>query len=541
VAARPETGGGTAPGGDDRTGDAIDGTAGTKTRTGHRRGRDRGGRGAPRGEGVTTGPVTGLVVGLALGLLGGLLVHTLRHGRLAAQARTAEARLADAQQGVSRLEAELATARVELSCARAEQARLAGEVAHQQRAAEERAAAWEEDRQRLVGSFAELSNRALRQNTEQFLTLADAKMKETQEAARGDLAQRQQAITQLLQPLHETLGKYEQGLRQLELDRRGAYDALTEQVKLLGASQDQLQRETRNLVTALRSPQTRGRWGEVQLRRVVEMAGMLAHCDFDEQVSKGTADGRLRPDVVVHYPGGAQLVVDAKVPLEAFLRAAEADSDEARKVELVAHARQLRTHVDQLAKKEYWSQFDPSPEFVVAFVPGDPLLAAACEHDPALLEHAMSNRVLLATPTNLIALLRTVAYGWQQEDIAANARVVQRLGAELYDRLRVMGNHLTKLQRGLTTTVEAYNEAVGSLETRVLVTARKFPDLGVVGAGAKELTEQVPVVATPRAAQAPELLAGPSTEEAGFGALGQLRGLDPPDEPAKLPEAEGLA
>ena len=232
---------------------------------------------------------------------------------------------------------------------------------------------------------------------------------------------------------------------------------------------------------------------------------MLAHCDFDEQVSVDTADGRLRPDVVVKLPGGAQVVVDAKVPLEAFLRSVDAGDEETRKVELVAHARQLRTHVDQLAKREYWNQFDPSPEFVVAFIPGDPLLAAAFEHDPTLIEHAMTNRVLLATPTTLIALLRTVAYGWQQEALTANARIVQRLGAELYERLRVMGSHLAKLQRGLTTTVEAFNDTIGSLESRVLVTARRFPELGVIGAGTKDLPELTPVSATARHPQAPEL------------------------------------
>lgn len=447
---------------------------------------------------MTADLAVGLVVGVAIGLVAGLLAI---RGRTAAT----EARLADAQANLARQADELAQARLALEAARAEEVRLTAVVDHQQRAAAERAAALEEDRQRLLGSFAELSNQALKRNTEQFLTLADTRLKEAHEAARGDLAQRQQAISQLLGPLQETLTKYEQGLRQLELDRKGAYATLTEQVKQLGSTNDKLQRETANLVTALRAPQTRGRWGEMQLRRVVEMAGMVAHCDFSEQVSATTEEGRLRPDVVVHLPGGAQVVVDAKVPLDAFLRAAEAGDEEGRRAQLVAHARQLRVHVDQLAKKQYWSQFDPSPEFVVAFVPGDPLLAAAFEHDPTLIEHAMDSRVLLATPTTLIALLRTIAFGWQQEDLATNAREVQQLGAELYDRLRVMGGHLGRLHGALTKSVEAFNETVASLESRVLVTARRFPGLGVVGVGAQQLPDTQAVVATPRLPQAPEL------------------------------------
>jgi DNA recombination protein RmuC len=456
--------------------------------------------------------VLGVVIGLAIGAVAVLALHLRRHGALLAEVRAAQARLADAQESAARLSAKVEQVEGWLAGARMEQARLAAELDLERRRAEERSAEWEQDRRLLEGSFAKLSNEALQHNNRQFLELAESRMREAQQAAAGELVQRQQAISQLLQPLQETLHRYEQGLRELEKDRQSAYAGLTEQVKQLTSSQDQLQRETRNLVTALRAPQTRGRWGEMQLRRVVEMSGMVAHCDFDEQVSRTSDDGRLRPDVVVHLPGAAQVVVDAKVPLEAFLQAAEADEEETRKLHLVAHARQLRTHVDQLAKKEYWNQFDPCPEFVVAFVPGDPLLAAAFENDPGLIEHAMASRVLLATPTTLIALLRTVAYGWQQDQLAENARLVQQLGAELYERLRVLGRHLAKLHRGLTTTVEAFNEAVGSLESRVLVTARRFPDLGVVGTGSGELEPVRPVAASPRLPQSPELATPPAAE-----------------------------
>jgi DNA recombination protein RmuC len=432
------------------------------------------------------GLAVGLVVGVIIGLAVGLVVHLRREG-----AATAEMV--------------------------AERARLEAEVEHPQRVAAERAVALEEDRQRLVGSFAELSQQALQRNAEQFLTLADTKLKETQEAARGDLTQRQQAITQMLAPLKETLGKYEEGLRQLELDRKGAYAGLTEKVAQLSLTQEQLQRETRNLVTALRSPQTRGRWGEVQLRRVVEMAGMLPHCDFNEQVSAKTDNGHLRPDMVVHLPGEGQIVVDAKVPLEAFLRAMEADDDDVRKAELVAHARQLRAHVDQLAKKEYWKQFEHSPQMVVAFVPGDPLLSVAYEHDPTLQERAMSSGVLLTTPTTLIALLRTVAFTWQQETLADNARVIQQRGAELYERLGTMGVHLGKLQRCLAASVEAFNSTVGSLESRVMVTARQFPRLGVVGVESKELPELLPVESIPRTPQSLKLANAAKPAELGEG------------------------
>ncbi|MDE3087207.1 MAG: DNA recombination protein RmuC, partial [Acidobacteriota bacterium] len=374
--------------------------------------------------------------------------------------------------------------------------------------AAERQASWEETRRQLAGEFAALSAKALEHNTSQFLELADARLQATRQEATGELEQRRQAIEQLLTPLRDQLGRYEQGLRLLELERQKAYTGLAEAVRHLSDSQDRLQAETRNLVTALRAPATRGRWGEMQLRRVVEMAGMLEHCDFDEQVSATGDEGRIRPDMVVHLPGARSVVVDAKVPLQAFLEAVEATDEEQRRTHLVAHARQLRAHVDALAKKGYWQQFDRSPEFVVAFVPGDPLLAAAFEHDPTLLEHAMSSHVVLATPTNLIALLRTVAASWQQEAVAENAREVQRIGRDLYKRLCTFGDHLARTGRGLAGAVDAYNKAVGSLERSVLPQARRFQDLGVVGSGEKELGELDELETAVRRPEAPELGAG---------------------------------
>jgi DNA recombination protein RmuC len=392
-----------------------------------------------------------------------------------------------------------------LGSARAEACSLQAALDHERGAAEERRSSAEEVRRQLVGEFAELSRQALEQNNTQFLELADARLSHAHQAARGDLDQRSQAIEQLLTPLREQLGRYEQGLRLLELERQKAYTGLSEQVRQLTQSQDRLQSETRNLVTALRSPATRGRWGEMQLRRVVEMAGMVEHCDFEQQVSAEGADGRLRPDMVVNLPGARRVVVDAKVPLQAFLDANDATDEGIRRSHLVAHARQLRAHVDSLSKKAYWDQFDDSPEFVVAFVPGDALLAAALEHDSSLLEHAVSNRVLLATPTTLIALLRTVAYGWQQEAVAQNAREVQHMGRELYKRLATFGEHMARTGRSLSGAVDSYNKAVGSLERNVFPQARRFHELGVVGGADKEMPELDHIDAVARGLHAPEL------------------------------------
>jgi DNA recombination protein RmuC len=456
--------------------------------------------------------ITGLIVGLAAGTALGVVVGLLVRANQVTVARTAEARLSDAIEANRALVADQQLLRAQVdeesrrtATLQSEVARLTAELDHERRTAEERAAGEVEARQQLTGEFARLSALALRQNNEQFLQLADTKLNETRRAADGELAKRQEAIEQLLRPIGEQLGKYEAGMQRLEVERQRAYSTLTEQMKHLSTSHDQLQKETHNLVTALRSPQTRGRWGELQLRRVVEMAGMLEHCDFDEQVTSDADSGRLRPDMVVHLPGGKNVVVDAKVPMQAFLDANEADDEGVRRTHLASHGRHMKAHVDALAKKEYWKRVDPSPEFVVAFIPGDPLLTAALEHEPGLMEYAVANHVLLATPTSLIALLRAVAYGWQQDALAENARQIQRDGAQLYERLSVLGDHFSAVGKGLNSAVTAYNRAVGSLEGRVLVTARRFAEQGVVGVAEKELPHPLPVDAVTRPLQSPEL------------------------------------
>ncbi|MGD0880827.1 MAG: DNA recombination protein RmuC [Acidimicrobiales bacterium] len=441
--------------------------------------------------------LTGIALGLAAGIVLGIAVGLLARSGQVTRATTARARL----------EAELAATRA---------------------SAGERATALEDVRRQMAGEFAQLSSQALRQNADQFLQLADTRLGESRQAAEGDLARRQEAIEHLLVPIAEQLGKYDEGMQALERERLRSYTALTEQMQQLSTSHDRLQKETRSLVTALRSPQTRGRWGELQLRRVVEMAGMLERCDFSEQVSSDGDAGRMRPDMVVHLPGGKNVAVDAKVPMQAFLDANEAEDESVRRMHLASHGRQMKAHVDALAKKEYWKRVDPSPEFVVAFVPGDPLLTAALEHEPGLMEYAVANHVLLATPTSLIALLRAVAYGWQQEALTENARQVQVLGAQLYERISVLGDHMAGVGKSLTGAVAAYNRAVGSLEGRVLVTARRFVEMGVVGQG--ELPQPAPVDSATRPLQASELVAtthsddGMSVPTAGHAATNDGRG-----------------
>lgn len=387
--------------------------------------------------------------------------------------------------------------------------RLAGlqaQAAEERKGAAEKLALIEDARTRLADAFSALSSEALRKNNQSFLELAKETMGAFQESAKGDLEKRQQAISEVVTPVRESLAKVDAQINELEKNRTGAYESLLVQVKSLLETQQQLRAETGNLVKALRIPNVRGRWGEVQLRRVVEMAGMVDYCDFDVQQSVTAEDGGvLRPDMLVKLPEGKTIVVDAKAPVSAYLDALEAADDLARGEQLMRHAGHVRAHIDSLSRKAYWEQFNPTPEFVVLFLPGEMFFSAALERDPLLIEYGAEKRVILATPTTLIALLKAIFFGWRQQKLTKNAQEISKLGRDLYDRLSTMGGHIDKLGASLGKSVESYNQAVASLETRVMVTARKFKDLEAGTPGEIEALE--PVDHVPRQLQAPEMAA----------------------------------
>lgn len=424
------------------------------------------------------------LIGLLVGILvTWVLLRTSFMTQLAevqARARAAEQLRDELRQQTDRKDKELSETRM-----RAEQERqIATEAQTRLQAAQqnldEQKRLLEEAAVRLADTFKALSADALRTNNQEFLTLAKQSLEAVLGEAKSDISRRQEAIGTLVQPLQETLKRYEEQVNTLEQRRQSAYGSLEQQLKSLGETQQLLQRETTNLVTALRSPHVRGRWGEMTLRRAVELAGLSEHCDFVEQTTVQADSGRLRPDMIIRLPGGRTVVVDAKVSLDAYLNALDATTDEQRNAELQQHARQLRSHMDHLASKSYWNELSESADFVVMFVPGESFFSAAVTVDRSLIEDAVSKKVVLATPTTLIALLRAIAYGWRQAKMEESARQIGELGKELYERLVTLTDHFNDLGKSLDRAVDSYNKAVGSMESRVLISARHFKEMGTV-------------------------------------------------------------
>jgi DNA recombination protein RmuC len=464
-----------------------------------------------------------VLVGVAIGVVVGWLLASMRsHGILEAGLREAETSATAAISETIAVRKELESRKQETEGLRADLREAENDgAALEARADEMRLRFAEQQRlladaeRKLSDTFRSLAADVLKTTNESFLTLAGERLNSERKEASADLAARQKAIEGIVAPVKETLETLDSQIRAIENVRSAAYGSLSEQVKSLVETQTQLRSETANLVKALRAPVVRGRWGEIQLKRVVELAGMIDHCDFYQQGSVTTDDGRLRPDLVVRLPGDKNIVVDAKAPLQAYLEALEAPTDDLRAVKLKEHAGQVRIHVAKLSAKGYWEHLQPTPEFVVLFLPGETFFSAALEQDPSLIEMGVSQRVILATPTTLIALLRAVSYGWRQEQVAENAQKISDLGAELYERIATMVDHLAQLRSSLNTSVGAFNRTVGALQERVLPSVRKFKELGI--ASKKDLKEFEPIDSAPREVPVVEsaigFRAGPRTEQ----------------------------
>lgn len=417
--------------------------------------------------------------------------YTKQVTELEKRASGAEARIEELRQQVQQRDSDINQVRGELDIERQSKVEALTRLDESQKNLEEQKLLLEAMKTEMTDTFNALSSAALKSSSEDFLRLASEHLGKVVADTKGKLGEHQAAMDGMIKPLSETLKRYEEQIRAIEESRHKAYGSLEEQLRSLALTHEHLQRETSNLVSALRKPQVRGRWGEMQLRRVAELSGMSMHCDFTEQQSVDTEKGRIRPDMLVHLPMDREIVVDSKVSLEAYLDAIAASTEDERKSKMEKHAQQVRAHMNKLASKEYWSQFKQSPEFVVLFIPGESFLSSALDMDNTIIEDGIQKRVIIATPTTFIALLRAIAYGWRQEQLTKNAQEISELGRQLYERMNTLVQHFANVGSALKKAMDSYNKAVGSMESRVLPSVRKFKELGVTGADEIPIIEQI--------------------------------------------------
>ncbi len=444
---------------------------------------------------ITDLAISALILGVVLGFLFAWMWFIVRarraYGILEGRAASAEAVVNELRQQTGLKTQEIARLGNELSVAKEARVESLAKLEASRKNLEEQRQLLEDAKKTMTDTFSALASATLKSSSADFLRLASEHLGKAMETTKGRLGEHQTAMDGMIKPLHEMLKRYEEQIKVMEDGRLKAYGGLEEQLRTLVVTHENLQKETNNLVSALRKPQVRGRWGEMQLKRVAELSGMSLYCDFSEQVSVDTENGRIRPDMVIHLPSDREIVVDSKVPLDAYLDAVAVQSEEDKKARIERHARQVRAHVNKLSSKEYWNQFAKSPEFVILFIPGESFLAAALDVDATLIEDGIQKGVIIATPTTFIALLRAIAYGWRQERVAKNAVEISVLAKELYERMSTMVRHFEELGSALRKATDAYNRAVGSMEARVLPSIRKFKDLGVSAASEISTLEQI--------------------------------------------------